>query len=195
MQKPIILASASPRRKMLLKSLGIKFSAMKPKVQEKIDSLTPEKLAIKLAKEKVFSVTSKIKRGIIIGVDTIVVFDKKILGKPNSRAEAYKMLRLLSNQTHKVISGLYLLSLPEKKSVKGYEATEVTFRRLTSYEINEYLKTNEAYDKAGGYGIQSTGGKFVKKINGCYFNVVGLPITKLIRLLKKLGVNLRPAPP
>ncbi|MDW7987756.1 MAG: Maf family protein [candidate division WOR-3 bacterium] len=186
----IILASSSPRRKRLLAMLGVKFSVLAPNIKEDTLHLSPERLATTLAEKKVYSVAGKIKNGIIIGVDTIVAINNKILGKPQSKKDARKMLKLLSNKTHRVISGLVILALPENKVLKTHEITKVTFRKLSSQEIENYLKTNEPYDKAGAYGIQGIGGQFVKQIDGCYYNVVGLPITKLIRALKKFGVRI-----
>ncbi|MEO0072676.1 MAG: Maf family protein [candidate division WOR-3 bacterium] len=188
-KRRIILASSSPRRRKLLSMLGIKFFVIAPDVSEEhYKSLSPKTLALKLAEKKVQAVASKIKTGIVIGVDTLVIIDNKVLGKPNSRQEAREMLNLLNNNTHQVISGLVVLVLPEKKLIKTTELTKVTFRKLSSREIKDYLNTQEPYDKAGAYGIQGQGGRFVKQIDGCYYNVVGLPLTKLIRILKKLGV-------
>ena len=142
--------------------------------------------ALVLARLKVESVRRQIRNGIIIGMDTIVVLEKKILGKPKNREDAKKMIAMLSNKTHNVITGIYLLRLPDKKTAKGYELTKVKFRKLTNSEIEQYIKTNEPYDKAGAYGIQGKAGLFVESINGCYFNVVGFPVAKFLKLFKKL---------
>ncbi len=183
---PIYLASKSPRRRMLLKRLGMKFKSLPPNISEDIKEKNPKLLAIKLAQRKVASVEKKIRRGIVIGVDTIVVLNGKILSKPRNKKDARYMLNLLSDNKHKVISGIYILQKPNCRSIKTFETTTVKFRKLSNREIEKYLRTKEPYDKAGAYGIQGRAGFFVEKINGCYFNVVGLPISKLLNCLSKL---------
>ncbi|MEO0115173.1 MAG: Maf family protein [candidate division WOR-3 bacterium] len=184
----IYLASRSPRRRKILRNLGIKFSILKPNLRESIlvSNVSPEKYAQALAQMKVESVKHQVDKGIVIGMDTIVVFGKKILGKPKNRQEAQKMISLLSGQTHKVITGIYLERLPDKIAVKDFEVTKVKFRHLTDSEIARYIKTPEPYDKAGGYGIQGQAGLFVESIQGCYSNVIGLPVAKFLKLLKQL---------
>ena len=149
-------------------------------------NLSPKKHAQVLAKLKVESVRRQVRKGIIIGMDTIVVLGKKILGKPENRKEAKRMIQMLSGKTHNVITGIYLLLLPEGKSISSYEITKVKFRILEKSEIEQYIKTKEPYDKAGAYGIQGKAGLFVESINGCYFNVVGFPVAKFLKLLNKL---------
>lgn len=196
----IFLASISPRRKELLKRLGIKFRVLVPRLNE--ISFSPhlfppplvgggqeggaKKYALALAKMKVESVKCRVQKGIIIGMDTIVVLGKEILGKPKNRREAKRMVQMLSGKTHDVITGIYLLLLPEGKSISSYETTRVKFRQLTKTEIDRYIKTKEPYDKAGAYGIQGQAGLFVESINGCYFNVVGFPVAKFLKLLRNL---------
>ena len=119
-------------------------------------------------------------------MDTIVVLGKKIMGKPKNKSAAKKMLSMLSGKTHQVITGIYLLRLPDSKSISSYEKTKVKFRRLSGKEIERYIKTKEPYDKAGAYAIQGQAGLFVESINGCYFNVVGFPVAKFLKLLRKL---------
>ena len=184
----IYLASISPRRKEILRRLGIKFRILKPKISEQKPklNLTPQKYARYIARMKVESVKNQISDGIVIGMDTIVVLGRKILGKPKNRRAAKRMVTILSGKTHRVITGIYLLRLPDGKSVKGIEMTKVKFRKLTESEIERYIKTKEPYDKAGAYGIQGRAGLFVESINGCYFNVVGFPIAKFLRLLKQI---------
>jgi len=193
----LYLASISPRRKEILKRLGIRFTVLTPKLIEdsaptfnsaRLGSIiSPARYAIQLAKMKVDSVKHRITKGIILGMDTIVVLDKKILGKPKNQKSARQMLKMLSGKTHRVITGIYLLHLPNGNSCAGYETTKVKFRKLTKLEINQYIKTQEPYDKAGGYGIQGKAGLFIESINGCYSNVVGFPVTKFLKLLKKLN--------
>ncbi len=182
----IYLASISPRRKELLKHLGLKYQILIPKILESPMNLSPTKYAQVLAKLKVDSVKRQVGKGIIIGMDTIVVLGKKILGKPKNRAEAKRMIKMLSNKTHKVITGIYLLRLPDERAISGYEMTKVKFRKLTNKEIKQYIKTKEPYDKAGAYGIQGKAGLFVESIKGCYFNVVGFPVAKFLKLIKKI---------
>jgi septum formation protein len=183
---PIYLASKSPRRRFLLKQFGIKFKIITPKISEKIRGNNPKLLAIKLAKLKVHSIEGRVKRGIIIGVDTIVVIDGNILGKPRNKKDARYMIQLLSGKEHKVISGLYILRKPHNRVIKTSELTKVKFRKLSRYEIENYVGSREPYDKAGAYGIQEKAGLFVERINGCYFNVVGLPIVKLLKCIRRL---------
>ncbi len=185
----LYLASSSPRRIRILRSLKIKFSTIKPNFVEPMVKNThrPKRLAITLALLKALSVTRKIKNGIVIGMDTIVVIDKKILAKPENPTAAQRMIKLLSNKTHQVITGVALVSLPDYKVFTDAEKTLVTFRRLTDQEIEEYVKTKEPYDKAGAYALQGRAGVFVKRISGCYLNVIGLPVNLLLKLLKDAG--------
>ncbi len=185
----IYLASRSPRRRLLLKKFGFQFKCLFPKIKEKFEMKNPKQLAIKIAQQKVNAVKDRINRGIIIGVDTIIVIDNRIIGKPKNKTEARKILKRLSGKTHKVISAIYILQKPNHRSIKLTETTKVTFRKLSNWEIEKYLKTKEPYDKAGAYGIQGRAGMFIKKINGCYFNVVGLPINKLLAGIKRLSKN------
>lgn len=184
----LYLASISPRRKEILKKLGIKFQVIKPRLAKEINWTNGQvtKYPQLLAKMKVESVKHKVKKGIIIGMDTIVVLNKKILGKPKNQSQAKRMLIQLSGKTHKVITGIYLLRLPEGKSVQGLEKTSVKFRNLTQGEIDRYIKTKEPYDKAGSYAIQGSAGLFIESINGCYTNVIGFPVARFLWLYKKL---------
>ncbi len=182
----ICLASKSPRRRMLFKKLGMQFKTLNPQINEKISKKNPRHYAMELAKRKVVAVENKIDEGIIIGVDTVVVINNTILGKPHNKNEARNMLNLLSEKTHKVISGIYVLIKPQHKFWCKSEVTYVKFRKLSKNEIEHYISTREPYDKAGGYGIQENGSAFVEKVEGCYFNVVGLPIKKLLLGLKSI---------
>lgn len=182
----IYLASLSPRRQELLKLLGIKYQILTPQVSELPMDLTPAGYAQVLAKMKVESVSQQVPKGLIIGMDTIVVLGKKIMGKPKNRSAAREMLSMLSGKTHRVITGIYLLLRPEGNSISSYEMTRVKFRKLSGKEIEQYIKTKEPYDKAGAYAIQGQAGLFVESINGCYFNVVGFPVAKFLKLFKKL---------
>ncbi|MEO0092168.1 MAG: Maf family protein [candidate division WOR-3 bacterium] len=183
---PIYLASKSPRRRTLLKQLDIKFKTLVPKIDEDISEKNPRLFAIKIARKKVFSVENKVTRGIIIGVDTIVAIDQKILGKPKNKKDAQRILKLLSGKIHKVISGICILIKPYNYIIVDYEESKVKFRKLSATEIENYLNTKEPYDKAGAYAIQGKAKIFVESIDGCYLNVIGLPVPKLIKHLKSL---------
>ena len=183
----IILASASPRRKELLSLLDISFKIMVSDADETIDlSLPPYFIAESLSLKKAASVAKNVtKHSLIIGADTIVCKDGKILGKPKDEQDAFNMLKTLSGDWHSVISGVTVLDSKSAKSESFYVETKVKFAHLSDDEINDYIKTKEPNDKAGAYGIQGKGSRFIEKIDGDYFNVVGLPIQKLYTVLKK----------
>jgi len=183
----LYLASQSPRRKTILNRTGIRFKILTPNIREGLEEKgeNPKRLAIRNAERKVRSVAHRIKEGVILGVDTIVVLKGKALGKPKSKQEARRMLQSLSGKTHLVISGIFLLKKPENITLATWERTRVRFRKLTKREIEDYINTKEPYDKAGAYAIQGRAGIFVERINGCYNNVVGLPLPRILRLLRK----------
>ncbi len=185
----LYLASTSPRRIKILKSLKLKFSIIKPSFIEPAvkNNARPKRLALTLALLKALSASRQVKNGVVIGMDTIVMINNNILGKPENSTAAQRMIKLLSNKTHQVITGVAIIRLPEYKIFADVEKTLVTFRRLTNQEIDEYIKTREPYDKAGAYAIQGTAGMFIKKISGCYLNVIGLPVSLFLKLLKKAG--------
>lgn len=185
--KPLILASNSPRRKELLMQARLTFSVVASTIEEQVDrSLPPEQVVQRLALEKANDVFSRHQDAVVIGADTVVVSDGEILGKPLHRMDAKETLRLLSEQTHSVFTGVAIVS------ANGYvafaEETKVTFWPLTDEEIDAYLDTGEPFDKAGSYGIQGLGALFVKEIAGDYFNVVGLPLSKTVRELRNVGI-------
>lgn len=183
----IILASASPRRKELLLKYNINPIIVKSKIEEKISiDETPEQIAMALAFEKAYQVAKESKDGdIIIGADTIVACNGKILGKPKSEEEGREMIKFLSGKEHQVVTGISIIKANSNIKIVDHEKTMVKFRELSNKKIENYIKTGEYIDKAGGYGIQGIGGILVEKICGCYFNVVGLPIYKLDTLLEK----------
>ncbi|NLM69789.1 MAG: septum formation inhibitor Maf [Firmicutes bacterium] len=182
----IILASKSPRRVELLQQFNIKFRVQVANVpEEQRDS--PKQTAISNASAKARAVLELFPKSLIIGADTIVVVDQEILGKPRDREDAAKMLRLLSGRKHHVITGVALVT--EKVQRTFYEETAVFFRTLADYEIRTYLNTGEPFDKAGAYAIQGIGGAFVESISGCYYNVVGLPIPRLLLELRDFGID------
>jgi len=187
--KRIILASGSPRRKLLLsallKNFGLKFDVIQANIVEYIPEKVQNygKFAANLAELKALEVAIR-NDGIIIAADTIVVFQGKILGKPNNETEARRMLSTLSGNDHKVYTGLVILDTSNNKLFKSFEVTSVKFRKLSAKEISFYVKSGSPMDKAGAYGIQDDfGSTFVEKINGDYFNVVGLPVFKLYNAL------------
>lgn len=186
---PIFLASKSPRRRKLLKQLNLKFKSFSVDMDEKVHlNETPSDAVIRLSKEKLNLAKAKVKDGILITADTIVVLDKTILGKPINRNDAFRILKLLSGRTHIVYTGYSIYNSRNDKMISEHEKTEVTFRDLTDEEIDDYISGGSPMDKAGAYGIQDDfGAVFIKKINGCYYNVVGLPLAKfyhaLIRVL------------
>lgn len=182
----IILASASPRRKEILTLLDIPFKIIVSDADETYDaSLPPHFIAEALSLKKAAAVAKNIdSHAILIGADTIVVCDGKILGKPKDEIDAKNMLKSLSGKWHSVISGVTVLDNKSAKSKSFYVETKVKFSRLADEEIDEYVKTKEPMDKAGSYAIQGKGAKFIEEINGDYFNVVGLPLQRLYQVLK-----------
>ncbi len=189
----IILASASPRRRELLEMLKIRFDIIPDNSPEdKSIATLPCEIVCELAKCKGLNVLKKTnKDALVISADTIVVVDNQILGKPKSADDAHRMLTMLSGRTHEVYTGVFVADSKTGKSFSFYEKTDVKFKKLTDAEITEYIKTGEPMDKAGGYGIQNLGALFVEKINGDYFNVVGLPVCKLGMVLKnEFGINI-----
>jgi septum formation protein len=183
----IILASQSPRRKEILSLLDIPFKIMVSDADETVEEGLPAHfIAESLSLKKAASVAENVKTpSIIIGADTIVLADGKILGKPKDPDDAKEMLSLLSGKWHKVISGVTVFRTTDAKSESFYVETKVKFSNLSEREINDYIATNEPCDKAGAYAIQGKGAKFIEQIEGDYFNVVGLPLSKLYQVLKK----------
>lgn len=190
MSKKIILASGSPRRAEILKNVGIDFTIVKSQADE--SAVNPEGIPVdlyvqELALLKATEVYGKVsvENGLIIGADTVVAIDGKILGKPRDDAHAFEMLKALSGKTHQVYTGFCVIRSQDGYSVCGSDCTQVTFAELSDEEISEYIHTGETGDKAGAYAIQGRGAMLVEKISGDYFNVVGLPVRKLVKLMKK----------
>lgn len=186
----IILASASPRRKEILENTNLKFRIIKSEIDEKIsDGESPQQVAMRLSFEKCMDIASRYKSSLVIGADTIVVLDDMILGKPKD--EAYYMLKKLSNTVHQVITGISLINLEGNKKIIDYVVSNVKFKDLSEEDIKDYIQTNESLDKAGAYGIQGYGALLVEEIKGDYFNIVGLPISRISDLLKEhFSINL-----
>ncbi len=185
-----ILASASPRRQELFSLLELNFKVQPSEVEEIHDeSLLPENLVKSLSSQKAQDVAAKVSENLaVVGADTIVFLEDKVLGKPNDEAEAKKMLRNLSGKTHKVFTGFTILHKSQKVEVSEAVTTEVKFKKLSESEIESYVKTKEPMDKAGAYGIQGFGSILVEKVNGCYFNVMGFPLNRFYEALKKIYV-------
>jgi len=187
---PIYLASKSPRRRHLLTQIGIKFKWFEVNLTEEImDGEHPIKTVKRLAMEKLNAAKKKVKKGIIITADTIVVLDKEVIGKPKSKKNAAEILRKLSGRTHYVYTGFAVYNSVSGKTIVKYRRSSVTFRELDEKEIKDYINGGSPMDKAGAYGIQDDfGAVFVKKITGCYYNVVGLPISDLYETLKAVSI-------
>jgi len=184
----IYLASKSPRRKKLLKQLNLKFKTIEIIIEEKIrDGEQPVQIVKRLSNEKLEKAKRQINDGIIITADTIVVLNNQVIGKPSNKKDALKILKKLSGKTHLVYTGFSIFNTRTNKGFFDYEKTEVTFRKLNHDEIKDYIASGRPLDKAGAYGIQDDfGAVFVEKINGCFYNVVGLPLTKVYKYLLRI---------
>ncbi|MBN2413858.1 septum formation inhibitor Maf [candidate division KSB1 bacterium] len=187
--KNIVLASQSPRRAQLLKLLGLNFQICPSHVDEdSIQIKDPVSHVLELSRAKAKEVADSLEFGLVIGADTIVVLDGQILGKPADKKEAADMLSRLSGRTHQVYTGFTVLENPGGNDMFDYEVTNVHFRDLYDWEIEGYVNTQNPFDKAGGYGIQDQSAVFADRIDGCFYNVVGFPVTKFYtRLLKMLN--------
>ncbi|HTG01299.1 MAG TPA: Maf family protein [Nitrospirota bacterium] len=185
---PIILASASPRRSELLRQVGISFTVAPADVDESIKpGEQAVKYAVRIAREKARMVAQRTASGIVIGADTVVVLGGEIMGKPLDARDAVRVLNKLSGNVHDVITGVAVVDAGTgRESVKS-AITRVWFRKLSGAEIAAYVSTEEPLDKAGAYGIQGKGALFVDRIDGCYFNVVGLPLSLLGCMLRDFG--------
>jgi len=187
----IVLASASPRRKELLTLAGLKFIVDAGNYEEDLAlGLKPHDLAKFLSREKARAVSHKYRNAIIIAADTFIVFRNELLGKPHTDREAVRMLTLLSGKSHAVITGYTVLDTKSGRTLSRSVETEVWFKRLSPAEIRAYVKTGEPLDKAGAYAIQGKGSLIVKKIDGDYCNVIGLPLAALAETLRRFGVRL-----
>ncbi len=184
----LILASRSPRRRELLRGAGFDFDVRPSTVEETASpGETPEEFARRAAREKALEVAASAPpESLVLGADTVVVADGEILGKPANAPDAARMLRLLSGVTHRVITGVCIVRAPDRVEALAHETTFVTFRSLDNDELQDYLASGEPFDKAGAYGIQGLASKFVTRVEGCYFNVVGLPVALVCDLLEPL---------
>jgi septum formation protein len=184
----LILASASRRRKELLEKLGLPFVCIPSRVVETVEEAEgPREHVLRLCELKAREVGESYRDRWIIGADTIVMIDGLILGKPRNRKEARWMLGSLQGRTHEVHTGICVLRLADERMSKRAVRTRVRFRPLSEDEIDWYIRTGEPFDKAGGYAIQGYGSVLVRSIHGSYTNVVGLPLTELVEMLRRLG--------
>jgi len=191
---PLVLASASPRRRELLRQAGLDFRVAPSDNPEegRLDGESPRAYALRSAEAKAIEVSARRPEALVIAADTVVALGDRVLGKPCSTADAVGMLGDLAGRTHLVHTGV-VIAQAEKLVARDVVTTEVTFRSLSADEIQAYVATGEPMDKAGAYGIQGRGGLLVSRINGCYFNVVGLPLSRTYELLSQaraaLGVS------
>ena len=184
----IILASASPRRAALLKQIGLDFRVCPSDVVESEATRTsPKGVVEELALRKARTVGRRFDRGLVIGADTIVVINGLIIGKPKNNQHAVEILKSLSGNHHDVVTGVALIDLDGNQEIVWSARTLVCFRKLRESEILEYVRSHDTSDKAGAYGIQGRAAAFVSRIEGCYFNVVGLPLAGLVEKLWELS--------
>ncbi len=190
--KKLILASGSPRRKELLSVLGLNYEVCPSRFEEdNIDKTSAEEYVCEAARKKALEVGNR-KQGLILAADTVVCLGEEILGKPVDEKDALKMLEQLAGTTHRVLTGVAIWDPPTGKEAVQYEETRVFFRSAKRDELLGYIATGEPMDKAGAYAIQGLGSIFVSGIEGCYFNVVGLPLFRLSQMLASFGVYIFP---
>ena len=181
----MILASRSPRRKELLSLISDEFRIIPAKGEEILPrGISPENAVLALSKQKADEIYSSFGGETIVAADTVVAIDGRILGKPRDEDDAFSMLKMLSGRVHKVFTGVCVI-FPNGERRRFFEETDVEFYPLSDREITDYIRTGEPMDKAGAYGIQEKGGLFVKKVDGDYFNIVGLPVARLYRVLRE----------
>ncbi len=183
----LILASSSPRRRILLERVEALAEVRPPDSAEVVaGGSNPAERAVRLSRTKAESVAKDFSKGIVLGADTLVVLDGDALGKPASASEAKGMLRRLGGRTHRVVTGITLIDAETGRALSALAETRVTFRSISEAEIEAYVGTGEPLDKAGAYGAQGYGGMFVESVDGCFYNVVGLPLALLVRTLDAL---------
>lgn len=192
----LVLASASPRRAEILRNAGFDFEVSFASVDEtRLPGETARAYVQRVAKLKVQTAMSRLRANgqkdfsAVVAADTVVVIAGQVLGKPRSEGDARQMLRRLSGKWHDVFTGLAVLSNQSRRMVVVAEKTRVKFARLSASEIDEYIRTEESLDKAGAYAIQGRGGKFILRVDGCYFNVMGLPLARLYAILHGLKLQ------
>jgi septum formation protein len=188
----LILASSSPRRAEVLRNAGFAFEIRPAYVDEtRQPHEAAEDYVRRVAQAKAHTVADPARaageRAIVIAADTIVLAEGQILGKPKDAGDARRMLRLFSGKTHEVLTALSVINIPAAKETLHVETTRVEFLRMSDEEIENYIQTGEPFDKAGAYGIQGIAGRFAARIEGCYFNVLGMPLSRLWTTLQALG--------
>lgn len=189
--KKIILASASPRRKALLANLGIQFEVRAAEIEETDFGGPPAYIVESNAKSKCLTIVSRCQEdALILAADTLVFLEEQVLSKPRSLEDACRMLQMLSGNTHQVVTGLAIYDTAQDKLIQGSETTDVTFRILTNQEIQRFVDTVRPLDRAGAYTVDGPGSLLVSRYDGCYQNVLGLPIVRLDKLLRNLGYSL-----
>jgi septum formation protein len=188
----MVLASKSPRRREILENIGVEFDIVESNVDEAFDPcMSPCDIVKYLAYKKAQSAAKDIKYdALVIGADTIVVSGSDIMGKPENEEQAFDMLKKLSGKWHNVYSGISVIETGSGMYFADYEVTAVKIRQLSDEDIHRYINTKEPFDKAGSYAIHGIGSLIVERMDGCYFNVVGLPVFKLSNILGRFGVNL-----
>lgn len=187
-ERPFVLASGSPRRSAILRGLDVDFELDPHRIEEfEVPDETPEEHVVRLAMDKALDAADRRKRGTVLGADTIVLLDSRIVGKPTDESDARAMLAELRGRDHEVLTGLALVRAGDRAAVAAYERTVVTFRELTDEEIRSYVANGEPMDKAGSYAIQDCGAGIVERVEGCFYNVVGLPVVRMLALLDELG--------
>lgn len=189
--RQIILASGSPRRKQLLEGLGVNVKVVPSEIQEKLNPrLKGVSQAESLSRQKAEAVAGRYRDAIILAADTVVLLGDTILGKPKDIADAKRMLRKLSGRSHLVVTGYTIIDIVNRKSITESEVTKVFFKKLSKIEIDRYVKREKLMDKAGAYAIQGIGSIFIEKLEGDYFNVVGLPLFSVAKSFKRLGLGI-----
>ncbi len=190
----LILASASPRREELLHQLGVPFAVVPSDLPEEVPPGPPEESVRALALAKARAVAGRVGTGVVLGADTVVVLSGTVLGKPRDTEEARRMLRALRGRSHAVVTGVALVEAPARREISEAVVTRVRMGQYGEEEIEAYLGTGEPYDKAGAYAIQGAGGRLVARVEGCYTNVIGLPLSTTRRLLVEWGILTRLVP-
>ena len=193
----IILASGSPRRREILERLGVRFSVIVSDKEEKINNDTPEECVKRLAKMKAEDIFEQLKNDgeddfLVIGADTVVALDGRILTKPKDAADAARMLKSLSGRTHQVYTGVFVAVSKngKRENISFAERSDVFVSELLDSEILKYIATKEPFDKAGGYAVQGLFAPYIERIEGDYYNIVGLPLSRLFRELKKIQITI-----
>lgn len=186
----IVLASSSPRRVKLLKQLGVSFDVVEPDGVHEEEDGVPEEVVRRNAQVKAGYVASTMEEGIVVGADTIVVLDDEIIGKAMTDEEATEMLGALQGRTHTVLTGLVVMDASSGRMETDVVETRVTFQPLSTEEVARYVATGEPIGKAGGYAVQELGAVFVEEVDGCFYNVVGLPLARLNTLVRRFGIAL-----